>query len=762
MNKAITEGLALMPPPFSAGLNLWSRDNGQPGDGSYLAQPNAAFVPSDQDFGGCMELSKTATTQKLRCFQSIPFEPGLYLQVTIKIKAMSGPFPTVQIAGFAGSSSGSNVASADQIGPSVTLSSYGTVVTMKAIIGSGNRTGVDMIWGTAPVYGHFGLDLTGPNGGVVRIEDVVIEDVSAIFHSVMFDWVDVRDFGAVGDGIADDRVAIEAADTAAGGKRVIVPPGTYKVGDHLTIDNPVQFEGQLVMAEDKRLILVRGYDLESYTAAFGGELAGFRKALQALFYYTDHVELDLNGRRVELTGPIDVAALAGLTTFTTRRVICNGQISALTGTAWDNTVVTSVATYSTGATAKLTAVANIGAVPVGARVSGSGVGREVYVISKNVGTSTLTLSNPLVGGSGTRTYTFTRYKYLLDFSGFSSMSKFEIGNCELLCNGLASAISLPTSGEGFRITDCLFNKPKDRGVTSSGFGCQDLTLDRNNFISNEQSVSAQNRTSIVYNVNANDSKIRNNRASRFAHFGVMAGTGHIILGNHFFGGDEDVAGIRRAGLVLTTPSVKSFVTGNYIDNHFIELTNEHDDLPNLTTAFSFGGLTITGNIFVAMNMAPWFRWIVITPRGTGHYVNGLSVTSNVFRAVNGQVDRVDLVDETYATLNYQSFRNVIFEHNVFNAINQETASPLLVEHVQNTAADTWVVDGSAYLPFAARARNVMSVVAEGAVTNAANVAQFVTNYVLVEQGTANKEIHVKWPLAVKGKVQVVLRCDNPL
>ena len=28
MNKAITEGLVLMPPPFAAGLNLWSREDG--------------------------------------------------------------------------------------------------------------------------------------------------------------------------------------------------------------------------------------------------------------------------------------------------------------------------------------------------------------------------------------------------------------------------------------------------------------------------------------------------------------------------------------------------------------------------------------------------------------------------------------------------------------------------------------------------------------------------------------------------------------
>ena len=50
MNKAITQGLVLMPPPFSAGLGLWSREDGRPGQESYAGQPNAAFVPAGQDF----------------------------------------------------------------------------------------------------------------------------------------------------------------------------------------------------------------------------------------------------------------------------------------------------------------------------------------------------------------------------------------------------------------------------------------------------------------------------------------------------------------------------------------------------------------------------------------------------------------------------------------------------------------------------------------------------------------------------------------
>ena len=762
MNKAITEGLVLMPPPFSAGLNLWSREDGLTGQGSYASQSNAAYVPSDQDFGGCLELTKTLSTMKLRCFQSIPFEPGLYLRVTAKVKAISGALPAVRIAAWAGDSGGGNVTTAVQTGPSVQLTSFGQVVTVSAIIGSGNRQGVDMVWGLAPVNGHIGLDLTGPTSGVVRIEDIVIEDASDVFLSTRFNWVDVRDYGAIGDGVADDLAAFNAADDAAAGKIVLVPQGSYKLTGSMTFENPVQFEGTVSMADSLRLILRRNFDLPTYSAAFGGELAGFKRALQALFFYSDHVELDLAGRKVELDAPIDVAALAGITTFAERRAIRNGQLQAITSTAWNTQTVTSVATYSTAQPARLTGVVNVTNVPVGARISGTGVGREIYVTAKNISAGTVELSQPLWAAAGTRTFTFERYKYMLDFSGFAALSKFELSNIEFLNAGLSSTVMLATDGEVFRVAECVINRPKDRGITSPGRGCQDLQIDSCQFLSNEQTLAAQNRTTIAFNVNANDAKIRLNRSNRFAHFGIMNGTGHILLGNHFFGGDNETAGVRRAGLVFTQTNVKSFLTGNYIDNCFIELTNEHDDQPDYNNEYTFGGLSITGNVFMASNVAPWFRWLVITPRGPGHSLNGFIVTNNTFRATGATIDRVEMVDTTYATLQFNSFRNVMFEGNTFNAVTQATASPLLIQHTQNTAADTWSVDGAAYMPFGGFARNVTGLVAEGAITNAANAPQWVSPYVQVEQGASSNLVNLKWPTPVKGIMQVTIRGDNPV
>ena len=572
----------------------------------------------------------------------------------------------------------------------------------------------------------------------------------------------MRDYGAIGDGVVDDLAAFNAADDAAAGKIVLVPPGAYHLSTSMTFENPVQFEGTISMAATDKLVLRRNFDLATYAAAFGGELAGLKRALAALFFYTDHVELDLGGQRVELDAPLDVAALCGLTTFAERRAIRNGQLQAITSTAWNTTTVTSVATYSASNSARLTAVANVANIPVGARISGTGVGREVYVKAKNISAGTVDLSQPLWAAAGTRTFTFDRYKYMLDFSGFAALSKFEVTNVEFLSNGLASTILLAPDGELFKLANSVVNRPKDRGISSIGRGCQDVQIEDCQFISNEVTLAAQNRTTIAFNVNANDAKIRNNRSSRFAHFGVLNGTGHIFLGNHFFGGDNETNGVRRAGLVFTLPNVKTFLTGNYIDNCFVEMSNEQDDQPNYSAEYTFGGLTISGNIFTAADVGPWFRWLVITPRGTGHSLNGYIVSNNAFRVSDGAIDRVEMVDTTFANLEFDSFRNVVFENNAFNGISQPSLSPVLVQHSQNTEADTWSVNAAAYLPFGSWARNVTALVPEGAITNVANVAQYVQPYTLVQQGAGSNLASLKWPTPVKGLMQVTLRCDNPL
>ncbi|MFD1911436.1 glycosyl hydrolase family 28-related protein [Halodurantibacterium flavum] len=763
MNMAVTDGFALMPARFSEGLGLWSRETGTPGSATYLNAPNAAYVPADQDFGGCLELQKIEATQRLRHMGQTPLVPGMYLRVTARVKAISGTLPAVRIAGWAANAQGANIAGVVQVGPSVQLSAYGQVVTVSAILGSGSRPGVDMPWGTGAAYGHLGLDLTGGNGGVVRIDDIQVEDVTGFFARKMMDWVDVRDFGAVGDGVANDRAAFLAADAAAAsGGQVLVPAGIYRLADHVTFNAPVRFEGRVAMPADKRLALTRNFDLPSYAAAFGSEEEGLRRGLQALFNFADHISFDLCGRRLELEAPIDVqAAVGNHTTFATRRILTNGQFNIQESPAWNPVTVTSQASYAPADPLVLSNVANIANVPVGALITGRGVGREVYVRATNPATGTITLSQPLYDAAGTQVFTFTRFRYVLDFSGFSSLSAFEVTNCEFLCNGQASGILLSPAGLTFRVSDCVINRPRDRAITSPGRGCQGMFIDRCQFISNEMPLRVADRKTIVFNVNANDVKVRNNRAARFLHFGVCAGTGHMFVGNHFFNGDDEQNGTRVGGLILTTANVKSTVTGNYIDNCSIEMTNEHEANPAFFNQFSFGGLTVTGNIFIASNVAPWFRWLVIKPYGPGHFVHGYYCCGNTFRTFSATVDRVDGVDTTFAPLDYSRFRNITFDGNTFNGITQMTASPVVIRHDQNTAATTWAVDAGDFLPFGGWARLVQAVMPEGPLTNAGGVVRSVASHASVEQGSSRRQVHLHWPEAVRGRAQVTVRVDNP-
>ncbi len=761
MNKAITDGLVLMPPPFANGLGVWSSGNGTPGSATYNGAPNAAYVPADQDFAGCLELVKTVATQQLRHMGETPILPGCYLRITARVKALSGNLPTVRIAGWAGGAGGVAVTGLVTTGPAVTLTSYGQVVTVSAIVGTGARTGVDMPWGTQALYGHFGLDMTGPNGGVVRIDDIVIEDITSAFLRNLMDWVDVRDYGAKGDGVTNDYAAFEAADVAAAGREVLVPAGDFYIGTSLTIDSPARFQGKLIMPDTARLVLAQNFNLLSYIDAFGGdEMQGFRKAIQALLNFSDHDSLDMGGRTVNVTAPINVqVAVNNRTEFSTRRVIRNGALYVVDDPAWNDVVVTSQASYSPTNALELTGVANIANVPVGALVVGTGVGREIYVKAKNVGAGTLTLSKPLYGGTGTQVFTFKRFQHVLDFSGFNNLDKLVLQEVEIQCNGKASAILLPPDGSANFLADCHIIRPKDRGITSHGRGCSGMQIDRCNFLSNEQSIPVQNRTSIAFNSNHNDVKVRDCRAMRFAHFGVMGGANHMIANNHFFNGDDVPDGVRRGGLVLTEVTNKVTITGNYIDNCFIELTNEHEANPAWTNGFTFGAVSITSNTFLAIDVASWFSFIVVKPYGPGHFIDGLVVTGNMFHAIAGNIGRADTVDTSFASLDMTKARNITFLGNTFHNVVARVSNPASATFTQNTAQTAWTCDFGPLLPFGGRTRAVESITSEGIITTSGGSRITEMPYAVLEQGGAGAQVQVNWSNSAKGKVRVVARMD---
>ncbi|MEM1234033.1 MAG: glycosyl hydrolase family 28-related protein [Pseudomonadota bacterium] len=762
MNKAITDGVVFQPPSFAAGLDVWSTGNGTPGSATYDTASNAIFVPADQDFGASLELQKTATITKVRYTGETPILPGCYLQIKARVKCLSGNFPSVRIAAWAGGAGGANISGVVQTGPSKTLDTYGEVVEVSAIVGTGARGGVDMVWGPTALYGHFGLDLTGTNGGIVRVDDIEVTDVSGAFVGDRLGTVDVLDFGAIPDGTTDCAAAFEAADSAANGRDVYVPAGQYFLASDVTINSRARFEGTVTMPDDKQLLLVKNFGLPAYEDAFGDEVTGFKKAFQVLMGFSDHESLDMGGRRIRLTEPLDMqAAVVNRTTFATRRVIRNGQIQCDPSPDWADSVVSSSATYDPNDQFKLRNVTNAASIEVGSLVEGVGVGREVYVAEVNKAGKTVTLTQALYGAAGSQSYTFRRFKYALDFIGWDDLSQFQLDSVEIQCSNLCSAILLPKAGTIFHVKDCFITRPKDRGITSAGTGCQGMMIDRCNWYAGDAELNVEARTSIGFNSNANDVKVRDNRIVRFRHFAIIGGGGSSISGNHYFLGDGQTDGVRKGGIVFAHTNIKAFITGNYIDNNFIEWTNEYEADPNFANQFPFGGLTVTGNIFTVNDVAPWFNFIVVKPYGTGFTINGLSVIGNVFKSLNGTIDKVEAVDTSFADLNYNTMRNVTFEANVFDGVADDTFNPIRQTHDEASPQTDWFVEFAPRLPFGGRVRHVEAVVPVGAIRNGADAVNFDQPYVGLGQGPNGSQARLTWSEPVKGKVAIMARMDRP-
>ncbi|WP_170601217.1 glycosyl hydrolase family 28-related protein [Ruegeria arenilitoris] len=760
MNKAITDGIVFTPPQFANGLDVWSSGDGTPGSPTYDGSGTGVFVPADAEFGGCLEILKVNTTQQLRYMGQTPLLPGCYLQIKARVKAISGPLPQVRIAGWAGGAGDVHLSGLAEQGPAIQLSGYGVVHEVTAIVGIGQRPGVDMPWGISALYGHFGLDIEGANGALVRIDDIEITDVTGVFLRDMISLVDVRDYGALGDGVTDDSAAFEAADQAAGGRRIYVPQGTYHLAQDVGLDAEVDFEGTVTMPDDKMLLLTKNFDLPTYISAFGDEALAFNKAFQALLNNSDHESLDLGGRKISVSEPIDMqAAVPNRGSYSTRRVIRNGQFDVKSSAAWDTETFTSVATYDPADPYKLSGVANVANIPVGSLVQGSGVGREIYVRSKDEGAGEITLNAPIYDAAGTQSFTFVDFKYLLDFSGFSALQKFAMEDIEFQCNGRCSAIRLSPGGNTFVLKNCFVSRPLDRGITSIGVGCQGMLIDGCQFLSSEESLDVPDRSSIAINANANDVKLRHSRAVRFHHFAVLGGDNNLVLGNHFFQGDSVSNGVRNAGLVMIGAYNSSSIADNYVDNCFIEWSNERDAEPDYTSGYSFSAMSITDNIFYSSDVAPWFAYIVVRPHGVGHFLNGMTVTGNKFRTANGSIDRVDKVDTTFADLNPDRHVNVTFADNTYHNVTLKTANPLRVRHEQNTAASAWTVDSDGAFPFGGQARSCDSVVVLDGLRTAFGTLRYTAPYVQLQQGTNQDQIKLRWSEALSGEVSVIMRIE---
>lgn len=103
------------------------------------------------------------------------------------------------------------------------------------------------------------------------------QDESSAGIYVKYPYFDVKhsDFGAVGDGIADDQPAVVLAHIAAtvSGGKIFFPQGTYKIGDDLTINSDVILDfslGAKLSIDNTKIVTINGHIVDTMYQIFSG------------------------------------------------------------------------------------------------------------------------------------------------------------------------------------------------------------------------------------------------------------------------------------------------------------------------------------------------------------------------------------------------------------------------------------------------------------------------------------------------------------
>lgn len=165
--------------------------------------------------------------------------------------------------------------------------------------------------GSAGLGGPAGT--TGPAPGGGRIPALAWEPRS--------DWVDVRRFGAVGDGHADDTAAIQRAfDRAGNGTTLYLPAGTYRLTQTLSLSGEKRLTGVLVVGHGRDTTLfwdgeeggkVLRDDGVAYSRFVGFAVDGRGKAAVG-FWHDSHkgFETEVRHQHLAFRGFTDAAVLA--------------------------------------------------------------------------------------------------------------------------------------------------------------------------------------------------------------------------------------------------------------------------------------------------------------------------------------------------------------------------------------------------------------------------------------------------------------------
>jgi len=514
-------------------------------------------------------------------------------------------------------------------------------------------------------------------------------------------------YGAIGDGVADDRAALAAADAAAialGAPLVITK--VHRIASDLTFTagSNVIFEGGSIKPDSG---VALGFSATAAVAKVSGKPAfdltvagslrttstdlrgpalkisdyipsnmstaadaGFKAALKDLFNLT-YYSLDLEGRKIVLDAPLDMATITGLTSKADWRRITNGKITPSSSFPAVSTVTKTTDCDMTAGSEVITNITSTADLLAWMEVSGTGIPRSTFV--KSVDSSTqVTLTRKAMTTGANRTLVFKRHRFIFDFTGFTVLNRFTFDSLNFDLDELASGYLGSQADDIIEFRGCRIVRPETYGICQPDAG-GGLVVDGCDFLTADSAVAPGSRTRIGIACNG-DCRIINNRLAYFKHALIVRAGSAQVIGNHPFSG-MSTASVHTAGMIFQQAS-RHTITGNYIDNGWLEFTNETFAY---NPAADIGGATVVGNFFTVLASAATELFIVVAPYVANSSFRDLNISGNFFQPLltGGAValTKVTGYDATNGSVDNNTIESIFMQGNLFNNVTTRQENP---------------------------------------------------------------------------------------
>ncbi|MHC8945934.1 hypothetical protein ACYX78_14805 [Advenella incenata] len=431
------------------------------------------------------------------------------------------------------------------------------------------------------------------------------------------------------------------------------------------------------------------------------------EAFYALLKKGRYSELDLEGRQVAIDGVMDFGAIWQGESYTGGgKIVRNGWFSALTDVPQTVNFTRSMKT-EVGST--LVSISSTAGLMPGMYVSGPAVARETYIVGVELpddGPNTFRINTRAWRSVENVTHRFQEFDYMFDFKNVDNLANFRFHDITFNALGMVSIFRGPKAGSTISFNRCILNQPKMRGITFWTSGGSNLQIDncQGSSSTHERGLPPEERQSIFCTVSTNDCKFRGNYVWEFRHTLVLHGSGNVLTGNHFWQGQQKTAGedpalnTRTASIILTSANNKTNITGNYIDNSWIELANDNTTAQNWPLG---GGVTITGNQFTTVSKIGTYGFIALAPYKANSTCARISVVGNVFKNVDGgdhgtvvPMEKADVIivpQGSNGSIDRSQVSQIYWRANSYSQVKKSTSSELTIEKVVAAGSETSTV-----------------------------------------------------------------------